>query len=137
MNETIGTEKIVPVTPDGADKKHSETKSQLVTQGIVRITLSIDKELDEYCKQHPEINKSAIFRQAMSQIRAGYEVQLSFYGLAFFILIAGCFLVLFWFIMPQQWQFLWVITLICVVVVILVKSVALFSQFNREVNHGL
>ena len=99
---------------------------------IVRRSISISKEMDEWLKAHPEVNCSALFRQSVYELQEGDMVRVSMNSLGFFILIAGCFMFILWFLLPTQLTGFLLLVLLSIVLVILVKSVILYGQYRED-----
>lgn len=102
--------------------------------GIVRINLSIPDEMSEWLKENPEINKSKVFREAVNQLRAGFIVQTSFYGLGFFIIMSLCVLILLFCLLPRTYFTFVFFAMISIVTIIFVDSAILFSKYRKEIN---
>jgi len=101
---------------------------------IVRRSISISKEMDDWLKEHPEVNSSALFRQSVYELQAGKAIHVSMYSLGFFILIAGCFIFILWFLLPTQLTGLLILVVLSMVIVIMFKSVILYNQYQGEMN---
>ena len=99
---------------------------------IVRRSISITKDMDDWLKQHPEVNSSAVFRQSIYELQAGEAVHVSMYSLGFFMLISFSFVFLLWIMIPKQLIGFVMLFLMSIILVILVKSVIYYNRYQEE-----
>lgn len=109
-------------------------EEDIVSEKIVRRSISIPRDMDNWLKIHPGINSSAIFRQAIYELMAGEVIQVSLYGLAFFILISGSFLAMIYLIIPRQFMMMFILTFMLIDAIILVSSVVLYNTYQKEIH---
>ena len=99
---------------------------------IIRRSVSISKEMDEWLKDHTEVNSSQLFRQSVYELQSEDAIHVSMMSLVFFILIVSCFLILLWILIPKPLMGLLMLIVMAVVIVILFKSVMLYNKYQEE-----
>lgn len=102
------------------------------SKDIIRRSVSISREMDDWLKEHTEVNSSQVFRQSVYELQSGEAIHVSMVSLALLVVIVACFSFLLWILLPQQLSALVALLVTSFVIVILFKTVILYNKYQEE-----